>query len=64
MWGSYDFTKLKKICSKRKIFILEDAAEALGSYVKKDKIMHCGSIGDIVFHLMQIKLFPPDLGVQ
>ena len=48
MWGRpCDFTKLKKICSKRKIFILEDAAEALGSYVKKDKIMHCGSIGDI-----------------
>ena len=48
MWGrACDFTKLKTICKKRKIFILEDAAEALGSYIKKGKNKHCGSIGDI-----------------
>lgn len=48
MWGrACDFTKLKTICKKRKIFILEDAAEALGSYIKKGKKKHCGSIGDI-----------------
>ena len=48
MWGrACDFTKLKNICKKRNIFILEDAAEALGSYIKKNKVNHCGSIGDI-----------------
>ena len=48
MWGrACDFSKLKNICNKRNIFILEDAAEALGSYIKKDKKKHCGSIGDI-----------------
>ena len=35
MWGrACDFSKLKNICKKRNIFILEDAAEALGSYIK------------------------------
>ncbi len=48
MWGrACNFYELKKICKKRNIFILEDAAEALGSYVKKDKYKHCGSIGDL-----------------
>lgn len=48
MWGrACNFYDLKKICKKRNIFILEDAAEALGSYVKKNKYMHCGSIGDL-----------------
>ncbi len=48
MWGrGCDFYKLKDLCRKRKIFILEDAAEALGSFVKKSKHQHCGSIGDI-----------------
>ena len=48
MWGrACDFSELKNICKKRNIFILEDAAEALGSYVKKNKYKHCGSIGDI-----------------
>lgn len=48
MWGrACNFDKLKKLCKKRNIFILEDAAEALGSYVKKNKREHCGSIGDI-----------------
>ena len=48
MWGrACNFDKLKKLCKKRNIFILEDAAEALGSYLKKNKHEHCGSIGDI-----------------
>ena len=48
MWGrACNFSELKTICQKRNIFILEDAAEALGSYVKKDKYKHCGSVGDI-----------------
>ena len=34
MWGrACNFSKLKNLCKKRKIFILEDAAEALGSYI-------------------------------
>jgi perosamine synthetase len=48
MWGrACDFVELKTICKKRNIFILEDAAEALGSYAKKNKLKHCGGIGDI-----------------
>ena len=48
MWGrACNFSKLKKICKKRNIYILEDAAEALGSFVKTKKEQHCGSIGDI-----------------
>ena len=48
MWGrACDFSELKIICKKRNILILEDAAEALGSYVLKNKNTHCGSIGDI-----------------
>ena len=48
MWGrACNFSSLKKLCKKRNISILEDAAEALGSYVKINKYKHCGSIGDI-----------------
>ena len=51
MWGRpCDFLKLKKVCKKRNIYILEDAAEALGSYIKhrnSKKYYHCGSIGDV-----------------
>lgn len=48
MWGrACNFHHLKNVCKKRNIFILEDAAEALGSYVKKSKYEHCGSVGDI-----------------
>ena len=36
--------ELKKICKKRKIFIIEDAAEVLGQKIFKRK---CGSFGDI-----------------
>ncbi len=48
MWGrACNFLELKSLCKKRNIFILEDAAEALGSHIKKGKNTHCGSIGDI-----------------
>ena len=48
MWGrACDFSELKNICKKRNIFILEDAAEALGTFIKIKKFKHCGSIGDI-----------------
>ena len=48
MWGrACDFFELRNLCKKRNIFILEDAAEALGSFVNKNQTSHCGSIGDI-----------------
>lgn len=48
MWGrACNFLELKSLCKKRNIYILEDAAEALGSYVKNKKFRHCGSIGDL-----------------
>ncbi|WP_435116853.1 aminotransferase class I/II-fold pyridoxal phosphate-dependent enzyme [Candidatus Pelagibacter bacterium nBUS_49] len=48
MWGrSCDVFKLKKFCKKRNIKILEDAAEALGSFIKKNKNYHCGNVGDL-----------------
>lgn len=48
MWGrACNFFELKRLCKSRNILILEDAAEALGSYVKSKKYNHCGSIGDI-----------------
>ena len=39
-----DMDKILKICKKRKIFIIEDAAEVLGLNYKNKK---CGSFGDI-----------------
>ena len=39
-----DMDKILKICKKRKIFIIEDAAEVLGLRYKNKK---CGSFGDI-----------------
>ena len=50
MWGrACNFLELIKLCKKRNIYILEDAAEALGSYVntKSKGLKHCGSVGDI-----------------
>lgn len=42
-----DLSKLKTICSKYKIKIIEDAAESLGSYfVRNKKKIHTGSVGD------------------
>ena len=50
MWGNaLDFFDLKKICKKKNIRIIEDAAEALGTFYKKGnfKNKHVGTIGDI-----------------
>ena len=48
MWGRIcEFSKLKRLCKKRNIFILEDAAEALGSFTKNDDYRHSGSFGDV-----------------
>lgn len=48
MWGrACNFEDLRMICKKRNIFIIEDAAEALGSFVQLNKLKHCGTIGDI-----------------
>ncbi|MDA9604780.1 aminotransferase class I/II-fold pyridoxal phosphate-dependent enzyme [Candidatus Pelagibacter sp.] len=50
MWGNaLDFFELKKICKKKNIYIIEDAAEALGTYYLKGKFknMHVGISGDI-----------------
>lgn len=38
-----DIEALKEICSKNKIFLIEDAAEAIGSYIHGQ---HAGSFGD------------------
>ena len=40
-----NFTKIKKICKKNKIIIIEDAAESLGSFLKKK--IHTGTQGDV-----------------
>ena len=42
-----DMFKIKEICKKKKIFFLEDSAEALGSEYKGIK---AGKFGDISFH--------------
>ena len=50
MWGNaLDFYKLRKVCKKRNIFIVEDAAEALGTYYSYGKLkkQHVGTIGDV-----------------
>ena len=50
MWGrACNFLELIKLCKERNIYILEDAAEALGSFVntKSEGLKHCGSVGDI-----------------
>lgn len=48
MWGrACNFNALKKLCKKLNIFILEDAAEVLGTFVDTKNLKHCGSIGDV-----------------
>ena len=40
--------EIKSICNKWNLPIIEDAAEALGSYIKlKNNLIHAGCIGDI-----------------
>ena len=50
MWGNaLEFNELVKICKKKNIYIIEDAAEALGTYYSSglNKNKHVGTIGDI-----------------
>ena len=49
MWGNVcEFEKLKKLCKKRDIKIIEDASESLGSFlIKSKKRIHTGISGDI-----------------
>ena len=43
-----NLTDIKKICKKYNIRLIEDAAEALGSYINlKNKKIHSGTFGDI-----------------
>ena len=49
IWGNLsNISELFKLCKKKGIFIIEDAAESLGSiYGDKKKQKHTGTIGDI-----------------
>ena len=49
MWGNIgDIVKIKKICNNYNIELIEDAAEALGSYIKKrNKLHHAGTFAKI-----------------
>ena len=49
MWGNaIDLTDIKKICKKYNLRLIEDAAEALGSYINlKNEKIHAGTFGDI-----------------
>lgn len=42
--------KLKKICEKKKIFLIEDAAQAFGSYFKKKSLGSFGDFSCFSFH--------------
>jgi len=42
-----DIFPLKKICKKKNIILIEDAAESLGSFYKKKKRRHTGAVGDM-----------------
>lgn len=42
-----DIFPLKKICKKKNIILIEDAAESLGSFYKKKKRRHTGTVGDM-----------------
>ncbi len=46
LWGfSANYEKLKKICKKKNIFLIEDAAQSIGSY--NEKGINSGKLGDI-----------------
>lgn len=49
MWGNIsNMISIKTICRKYNIKVIEDAAEALGSFLKiKNKKVHAGTFGDI-----------------
>lgn len=45
-----DMNKLKKICQKKKILIIEDAAQAIGSKYKNNYLGTIGDLGGISFY--------------
>tara|TARA_A100000164_G_C21887839_1_gene763717 strand:- start:481 stop:1623 length:1143 start_codon:yes stop_codon:yes gene_type:complete len=45
-----DLDKLKKICLKRQIYLVEDAAQALGSYFKNKPLGSFGDLSCFSFH--------------
>ena len=46
LWGySANYEILKKICKRKKIFLIEDAAQSIGSY--NEKGINSGNLGDI-----------------
>ena len=45
-----DLEKLKSFCKKRKIYLVEDAAQALGSYYKKEMLGKFGDLSCFSFH--------------
>ena len=47
---SCDYEAIEEICSRENIFLIEDAAEALGSKYKKKKLGSFGSIGVLSFN--------------
>lgn len=58
--GSPEWSKIIKFCRKRKIKIIEDAAESLGAFYKNNPI---GSFGDIsIFSFQATKLLSSGMG--
>lgn len=49
-----EILKIKKICNKYKIILIEDAAEALGSFYKKKHLGTFGAIGILSFNVNKI----------
>ena len=47
---SCEIDKIKKICNKYKIFLIEDSAEAIGSFFKKQHLGTFGNIGILSFN--------------
>ena len=51
---SSEILSIKKICKKYKIYLIEDAAEALGSYYKNKHLGTFGEIGILSFNVNKI----------
>ncbi len=49
-----EILKIKKICKKYKLFLIEDAAESLGSFYKKKHLGTFGEIGILSFNVNKI----------
>ncbi len=51
---SAEILKIKKICKKYKLFLIEDAAESLGSFYKRKHLGTFGEIGILSFNVNKI----------